>query len=223
MVNNIVIQELSPEEKLELNRKAKRGLLWFGIVSIIMLFAGLTSAYMVRQGEGKWVQFALPNLFIVSTVIIILSSISLQWGLNSIKKNQVWNLKIGILVTFILGIGFVVFQYLAWNDLVSQGIYFVGRVKDITTDFTYIPGPANETVKQAAETGNVAASFLYVITGLHVVHLLGGILALVVVLVKSLREKYSASNYNGVTVCAIYWHFLDALWIYLFLFLLYIR
>jgi len=222
MVDNIIVPELSPEEKLELNRKAKRGLLWFGIVSIIMLFAGLTSAYMVRQGEGKWVQFALPNLFIVSTVIIVLSSISLQWGLNAIKKNNLANLKIGVLVTFILGIGFVVFQYLAWTELVSQGIYFVGRVKDITTDFTYVPA-GNETVKEAAETGNVAASFLYVITGLHVVHLLGGILALAVVLVKSFREKYSASDYNGVTVAAIYWHFLDALWIYLFLFLLYIR
>ena len=214
--------ELSQEEKLEFNRKAKRSLLWFGIVSIIMLFAGLTSAYMVRQGEGKWVQFALPNLFIVSSVIIILSSISLQWGLISIKKNNLTNLKIGVAITFLLGIGFVICQYMAWKELVSQGIYFVGSVKDITTDFTYIPA-GNETVAQAGDTGNVAASFLYVITGLHVVHLFGGILALAVVLIKSLREKYSASDYNGVTVAAIYWHFLDALWIYLFLFLLYIR
>ena len=214
--------ELSPEEKLEYTRKAKRGLLWFGIVSIIMLFAGLTSAYMVRQGEGKWVQFALPDLFIVSTVIIVMSSLSLQWALISIKKNNYTNLKIGVLITFILGIGFVVCQYLAWNDLVSQGIYFVGKIKDITTDFTYVPA-GKETVKEAAETGNVAASFLYVITGLHVVHLFGGILALAVVLVKSLREKYSSTNYNGVTICSIYWHFLDALWIYLFVFLLYIR
>jgi cytochrome c oxidase subunit 3 len=222
MVNNMVLPEISPEEKLELTRKAKRSLLWFGIVSIIMLFAGLTSAYMVRQGEGKWVQFALPDLFIVSTIIIVLSSISLQWALVSIKKNNLANLKIGILITFILGLAFVGFQYLAWKDLVSQGIYFVGMIKDITSDFTYIPA-GKETVKEAAETGNVAASFLYVITGLHVAHLFGGLLALAVVLVKSLREKYSSANYNGVTVCAIYWHFLDALWIYLFLFLLYIR
>ena len=222
MVNNIVATELSPEEKLELTRKAKRGLLWFGIISILMLFAGLTSAYMVRQGEGKWVQFALPNLFIVSTVLIVLSSISLQWGLASVKKNQLTNLMIGVLITFILGIGFVVCQYLAWTDLVSQGIYFTGSVKDMKTDFKYISA-GNETVKDAADTGNVAASFLYVITGLHVVHLLGGILALMVVLVKSFRKKYSSTNYNGVTVCSIYWHFLDALWVYLFLFLLYIR
>jgi len=223
MVNNIVMPEISPEEKLELDRKAKRSLMWFGIVSIIMLFAGLTSAYMVRQGEGKWVQFALPDLFIVSTIIIVLSSIPMQWGLNSIKKNQTGNLKIAILLTFILGIGFVVFQFLAWSELFSRGLALTGHVKDIKTDFTYIPGPANETVKQAADIGNVASSFLYMITGLHVVHVFGGILALSVVLVKSFREKYSASNYNGVSVCAIYWHFLDALWIYLFLFLLYIR
>jgi cytochrome c oxidase subunit 3 len=222
MLTNMVITQISPEEKLELTRKAKRGLLWFGIISILMLFAGLTSAYMVRQGEGKWVQFALPNLFIVSTVLIVLSSISLQWGVASIKKNNINNLMIGVLITFILGIGFVVCQYLAWSDLVSQGIYFSGTVKDMKTDFTYIPA-GNETVKEAAETGNVAASFLYVITGLHVMHLLGGILAMMVVLVKSLRKKYSSTNYNGVTVFSIYWHFLDALWVYLFLFLLYIR
>ena len=222
MDTNMVITEISPEEKLELTRKAKRGLLWFGIISILMLFAGLTSAYMVRQGEGKWVQFALPNLFIVSTVLIVLSSISLQWGVASIKKNNTKNLMIGVLITFILGIGFVVCQYLAWSDLVSQGIYFSGTVKDMKTDFTYVPA-GNETVKEAAETGNVAASFLYVITGLHVIHLLGGILAMMVVLVKSLRKKYSSTNYNGVTVFSIYWHFLDALWVYLFLFLLYIR
>lgn len=222
MVNNITTGEYTEQEKIELNRRAKRALLWFGIISILMLFAGLTSAYMVRQGEGKWVQFALPKLFIASTIVIAMSSVSMQWAVVSIRNNQVGKLKIAVLITFLLGIGFVVLQYLAWNDLVSQGIYFVGRVKDITTDFTYVPA-GNETVKDAAEMGNVAASFLYVITGLHVAHLLGGILALIVVLFKSLRERYSGSNYNGVVVCAIYWHFLDALWIYLFFFLLYIR
>ena len=217
-----MVQELSPEEKIELNKKAKRALLWFGIISIIMLFAGLTSAYMVRQGEGKWVQFDLPKLFIVSTVLIVISSGFMQWAVVSAKKNQTGNLKIAMLLTFLFGIGFVVSQYLAWTDLVSQGIYLVGSVKDIKTDFTYVPA-GNETVKQAADMGNVAASFLYVITGLHVVHLIGGLMAVSVVFVKSLREKYSASNYNGVVVCSIYWHFLDALWIYLFLFLMYIR
>jgi len=222
MIDNITATELAEQEKIELGKKAKRALLWFGIISILMLFAGLTSAYMVRQGEGKWVQFALPQLFIVSTVIIVMSSVSMQWAVVAVKKNQVGTVKTAVLITFLLGIGFVVFQYLAWKELVSQGIYFVGTVKDITTQFTYVPA-GNETVAQAGDIGNVAASFLYVITGLHVAHLLGGILALTVVLIKSFRGKYSSSNYNGIVVCSIYWHFLDALWVYLFLFLLYIR
>jgi cytochrome c oxidase subunit III len=222
MVNNILATPLTDQEKLDLDRKAKRGLLWFGIISILMLFAGLTSAYMVRQGEGKWAQFDLPQLFYVSTLIIILSSISMQWAVVSVKKNQLANLKVAVLVTFVLGIGFVLFQYLAWEQLTSQGIYFVGRIKDINTGFTYMPA-GKETAADVANMGNVAASFLYVITGLHVAHLLGGILALSVVLIKSMRGKYSSASHNGVLVCAIYWHFLDALWIYLFLFLLYIR
>ncbi len=222
MENNLTLNQLTEEEQIQLNRKAKRALLWFGIVSIIMLFAGLTSAYMVRQGEGKWVQFALPKLFVVSTIIIVVSSVFMQWAVIAAKKNQLSNLKIAVLITFILGIGFVVFQYLAWADLVSQGIYFVGRVKDITSHYTYVPS-GNEIPGEAGDIGNVAASFLYVITGLHVAHLIGGILALTVVLIKSMRGKYSSSDYNGVTVCAIYWHFLDALWVYLFFFLLYIR
>jgi len=222
MIDNITATELAEQEKIELGKKAKRALLWFGIISILMLFAGLTSAYMVRQGEGKWVQFALPQLFIVSTVIIVMSSVSMQWAVVAVKKNQISTVKTAVLITFLLGIGFVVFQYLAWKELVSQGIYFVGTVKDITTQFTYVPA-GNETVAQAGDIGNVAASFLYVITGLHVAHLLGGILALTVVLIKSFRGKYSSSNYNGIVVCSIYWHFLDALWVYLFFFLLYIR
>ncbi len=222
MVNNLTADDLAQQEKLEINRKAKRALLWFGIISILMLFAGLTSAYMVRQGEGKWVQFALPKLFIVSTVIILVSSVTMQWGVIAIRKNNISGLKSAVLITFLLGIAFVVFQYLAWGDLISQGIYFVGTIKDITSDFTYVPA-GNETVTQAGDIGNVAASFLYVITGLHVAHLIGGIMSLAVVLYKSLRSRYSATDYNGVVVCSIYWHFLDALWIYLFFFLMYIR
>jgi cytochrome c oxidase subunit 3 len=209
-------------EKIQNTARAKRALLWFGIVSIVMLFAGLTSAYIVRQGEGKWVEFAMPNLFLVSTVIIILSSVTMQWALISVKKNNLSAMRTALLLTTILGIAFVVFQYLAWKELVSQGIYFSGRIKDITTGYTYIPA-ANETAADAADMGNVAASFLYVITGLHVAHLIGGILSLLFVNTKALLGKYSPTNFNGIRICAIYWHFLDGLWVYLFLFLWYIR
>src|SRR5882724_9247179 len=101
-------------EEIEKQRSSKRMLLWFGTISITMLFAGLTSAYIVRQGEGKWVEFALPQLFKVSTILIVLSSVTMQWAVNSAKKNNKKNLKLAISLTAALGIGFVVFQYLAW-------------------------------------------------------------------------------------------------------------
>ena len=214
--------QLLNTEKQILKVKASKGLMWFGIISITMLFAGLTSAYIVRQGEGKWVQFALPELFKISTILIVLSSVTMQWAVRAIKRNNKKTLKVAISLTAALGIGFVLFQYLSWSQLVSQGIYLVGQVKDIHTQFQYIPA-GKETATEVGTTGNVAASFLYVITGLHVAHLLGGMIAIFVVLSHALFGKYSETNYKGVSICAIYWHFLDGLWVYLYLFLLYIR
>src|SRR5690242_4488553 len=112
------------------NALAKRSLLWFGLISIVMLFAGLTSAYLVRQGEGKWLQFAMPNLFMVSTLIILISSATMQWAVISVKKNNISAMRLALLLTIVLGFGFVLFQYLAWGELVKQGIYFAGRIKD---------------------------------------------------------------------------------------------
>jgi cytochrome c oxidase subunit 3 len=214
--------QLPGDVPIEIKEKAFRTLLWFGIVSIVMLFAGLTSAYVVRQGEGKWVQFALPTLFAISSVIILLSSLTMQWSLNSVKKNNLSNFKIGLILTLVLGLGFVISQYFAWSNLYHNGIVFTGHISDIKTNFNYIPAD-KETVADAGGTGNVAASFLYVITGLHVAHLLIGLVVLLVVFSRAMMGKYSVINYNGVRLCTIYWHFLDGLWIYLFLFLLYIR
>ncbi len=203
-------------------QQAKRSLVFLGIVSIVMLFAGLTSGYIVRQGEGKWVEFALPHTFIISTILIVLSSIPMQWSLISIRKGNHKNMMTGLILTALLGLGFVLTQYLAWTELFNQGIAFTGRIKDVTTDFTYIPSGV-ETAEQAGDSGNVAGSFLYVITGLHVLHLLAGLIALFIVFSRASSKKYSADNYNGVKMCAIYWHFLGGLWLYLFFFLLYIR
>ena len=206
----------------EVKRKAQKSLLWFGLVSIVMLFAGLTSAYLVRQGEGKWVEFSIPGTFAISTLIILISSVSMQWAVASVKKGNTRNLKKALLITLLLGVAFAGSQYVAWSQLYHNGIAFTGRVSDIKTNFNYIPA-GKETVAEACDVGNVAGSFLYVITGLHVLHLIAGILSLFVVFSRARRNKYSSENYNGVKICAIYWHFLDGLWVYLFLFLLYIR
>jgi cytochrome c oxidase subunit 3 len=128
-------------------------------------------------------------------------------------------MNIALALTAVFAFGFVLFQYLSWKQLVEGGIYFVGAVRDINMNYQYIRGGT----ENPAEIQNVAGSFLYAITGLHVVHVLGGIIALCVVLWRAIRKKYSATNYEGISVCATYWHFLDGLWIYLYLFLIFIR
>ncbi len=214
--------QLNEPSEIEIKRKALRALLWFGIVSIVMLFAGLTSAYIVRQGEGKWVEFSIPSMFSISTLIILLSSVSMQWSLNSAKKGNKTQIRTSLLITLLLGFGFMFTQYLAWADLYQNGIVLTGTVSDIKTNFNYIPS-GKETLAEAGGVGNVAGSFLYVITGLHVLHLLGGIISLIIVFSRATKDKYTTENHNGLSMCAVYWHFLDGLWVYLFFFLLYIR
>lgn len=167
-------------------------LLWFAIVSIIMFFAAFTSAYMVRQADGNWVLFKLPKTFTLSTIFILLSSVSMQMSFRAVKRNQQKNLKVALLITLGLGLAFVFCQLVGWNQLVKNGIYFVG---------------------------NPSGSFLYVLSGMHLLHLVAGILALVIVNTKAPLEKYNSGNFLGVELCTIYWHFLDLLWIYLFVFL----
>jgi len=180
-------------------KKVAKNLLWLGIVGIVMLFGGFTSAYVVRHEKGDWLSFAIPQLFYFSTAIMLLSSVTFNWALQAIKKGNQTGLKQGVLVTLLLGLGFVACQYLGWKELLGQKIYFTG------------PG------------SNASGQFFYIITLMHLLHLFGGIISLLVVVVKAGRNKYSASDYLGVQLSAIYWHFLDLLWIYLFLFLYFIR
>lgn len=180
-------------------RKASKPLMYIGIVSIVMLFAGLTSAYVVRAGNGNWLLFELPSISILSTAIIVTSSFSMLLAQFAIKKNNYLLTNIGLFFTLILGISFFFTQIEAWKQLTSQGIFFVGKYS------------------------NSSGSFLYLIASVHLAHMLGGLIALIVSLRKSLLKKYSASDYLGIQLTAIYWHFLDILWVYLFLFLYFYR
>ena len=157
MAQEIQLNNLS---EAEVKRKALKALLWFGIVSIVMLFAGLTSAYIVRQGEGKWVEFSIPSMFSISTLLIILSSVSMQWAVSSAKKGQIAQIRTGLLITLLLGIGFTLTQYLAWSDLYQSGIVLTGTVSDIKTNFNYIPS-GKETLAEAGAVGNVAGSYMF--------------------------------------------------------------
>jgi cytochrome c oxidase subunit 3 len=170
-------------------------MLWIGMVSMVMLFAGLTSAYVVRKAEGNWIEFTLPRMFTISTLTIIISSFTIQYALYAVKKNQLNNVKAAVVTTLGLGLAFIFMQFIAWNTLMKNGIYFVG---------------------------NPSGSFLYVLSGMHILHLVGGILALIVISVKSILEKYSPQNFLGLQLGVIFWHFLDLLWVYLFIFVTYI-
>ena len=192
----------SPEYKSDLiaaRKKSAKALLWLGIVSIVMLFAGLTSAYIVRADNGNWRMFDLPNVFFISTAIIITSSFSLVMAVVSAKKNNYGGVKLGVLITFLLGIAFCIAQIMGWGALFKSGIVFAGKFS------------------------NASGSFLYVLTGVHMVHLFAGLISLLWVLINSLRNKYDSGNLLGIELCSIYWHFLDVLWVYLFLFLYFIR
>jgi len=165
------------------------------MVSIVMLFAGLTSAYVVRADNGNWLVFQLPPIAIISTAIIVTSSITMLVAQMAIKKNNVRLTSAALLLTLILGFAFFFTQIEGWKQLTAQGIFFVGKYS------------------------NAAGSFLYLIALVHLLHMTGGLIALGVSFTKSLLKKYSSADYLGIELTAIYWHFLDFLWVYLFLFL----
>jgi cytochrome c oxidase subunit 3 len=176
-------------------RKAAKPLLYIGMVSIVMLFAGLTSAYVVRADNGNWLVFHLPDIAIISTAIIVTSSLTMFMAQRAIKKDNFTLTSLAIFLTLALGIAFFFTQIEAWKQLTEQGIYFVGKYS------------------------NASGSFLYLIALVHLAHMVGGLIALSVSLTKSLLKKYSSTDYLGIELTAIYWHFLDLLWVYLFLFL----
>lgn len=179
-------------------KKAAKPLLYIGIASIVMLFAAFTSAYVVSRGGSRWTHFELPKPFYFSTAVILLSSIGIQWSVWTAKKNQKNVITFGVLFTLILSLVFAYFQVSGWKVLVDSGIYF----SDKTT---------------------VSGSYLYILTAVHLAHMAGGVIALLIALVKSILGKYNSENRLGLELCAIYWHFLGILWVYLFLFLLFIR
>jgi cytochrome c oxidase subunit III len=171
-------------------------LLWIAMVSMVMMFAGLTSGYIVKQSDSNWQVFQLPPIFYVSTALILLSSISMQWALASVRKDRIAQMRTGLIITLGLGLAFTFTQFTAWSILVREGIFF---------------------------TGNPSGSFLYVLTGLHLAHLFGGIIYLMIVTTRSIQGRYHPGYYLPVELCATFWHFLDGLWVYLFIFLMMVR
>lgn len=184
------------EPKRTLAMNPKKFAMWLFIGSVVMLFASLTSAYIVRQAEGNWLYFELPSILTTSTIVILISSVTMQWAYWSAKRDQIQMVKMLVSVTAVLGLTFLVLQFLGWSALVANQIHLVG---------------------------NPSGSFLYVITGLHGAHIISAIVFLMLVLVSAFRFRIHSKNLLQIEMCTTYWHFLGGLWLYLFVFLLLYR
>ncbi|HKJ06140.1 MAG TPA: cytochrome c oxidase subunit 3 [Flavobacteriaceae bacterium] len=186
-------------ELKQAKRKSAKPMLWVSMISMTMMFAGLTSAYVVSRKRDDWVSFDLPDAFFISTILIILSSITFYLAKHNIKKAKQKTTTILLTTTFILGAAFIYFQLQGFNQLVNSGLFFTG------------------------EQSTVKSSFIYGITGAHIIHIIAGLIVVSVVLFKNLKGKYTATNYLGLELGEIFWHFVDALWIYLIIFFYFIR
>jgi len=190
MINEIQIVE-EPVKTLSMN--PKKFILWLFIATIVMLFAAMTSAYIVRKVEGNWLDFQLPSIFISTTVVILISSITMQWAYNLVRNDDLNKAKIALGLSFVLGVLFLVGQVMGWGALVGADVYLVG---------------------------NPAGSFLYILTGLHGLHLIAGLVFILAAFVAVVKYKVHSRNITTIEMCVTFWHFLGGLWLYLYIFLL---
>ena len=168
--------------------------LWVAIGAIVMMFAALTSAYIVKKNQSSWLEFPLPRIFWYSTGVIIISSITIHLALKAFKAREMGRYRQLITVTVLLGLLFLGMQYAGFMDLEARNIALTGP------------------------KSNSAASFLLVITGFHMAHVLGGIIALLVIFVRAYTSRVKNYSSLPIELISTYWHFVDILWIYLFIF-----
>ena len=183
---------------LEDRKKVALPLLWIGMGSIIMFFAALTSAYLVRKGGDDWISLNLPVEFTWSTLFIIASSLLLLFASKAIKSDKHSQSTLFLSIALFLGVGFFIFQIKGFDSLIHNGIYLTGK------------------------ESSISGSFLYVLVWAHLAHVTIGLTALAWILIKTVRKKYSKDDYIGFKSGVVFWHFLCLLWIYLFIFLYFV-
>ena len=184
----------------EKKSRAKKMMLWFGIGSMIMSFAGLTSAVVVSSKRADWLKdYELPSMFIISTVIIIISSITFILAKRALKKNLRKGTTLWLLVTLALGLAFVSSQFIGFGQIIQSGYYFTGP------------------------SSNITMSFIYIIAIAHILHVVAGLISLLVIIYNHFKQRYNAAKMLGFELSATFWHFVDGLWLFLFLFLYFFR
>ena len=168
--------------------------LWVAIASIIMMFAGLTSAYIVKGSLPGWVHVVIPKLFYYSTAVMLVSSVVMQLAVRAFKERNMRQYRQLITLTALFGTAFILMQIIAFTQLYDQGVKM---------------------------EGSGAGQFLFIIFGLHALHVLGGVITLLVLFFKALSAKIRSYNPVPIEVIATYWHFVDLLWVYLLIFFLF--
>lgn len=187
------------QEYIVAKKKSAKPMLWVSMISMVMFFAGLTSAYVISMKREDWVAFDLPDAFYISTALIIASSITLLLSQRFLKQDKRQLSLIMVVITLLLGIGFVWQQYVGFNQLKSIGLFFTGPESTVST------------------------SFIIGISFMHVLHIIAGLAVLFVVIYNHFKYKYKSDDMLGFELGAIFWHFVDLLWIYLFLFFSFIK
>ena len=192
--------DLTQGTQEEKHVRAKKMMLWFGIISLIMSFAAWTSAFIVSSKRDDWLtQFELPQAFFVSLIVIILSSVTIILSKRSLKKGNNSAAIVWMIITFVLGLVFVFNQIEGFNQIIASGYHFTGA------------------------TSNITMSYIFLIAAVHIAHVVVGLICLLVVLYKLVMKKYTPKQMLGLELAANFWHFVDLLWVYLFLFLYFFR
>jgi len=191
---------MTTEEYKSRTARSYKLILLFAMVSMTMMFAGLTSAYVVSQSRADWLKdFQLPSAFYFSTIAILGCSITFHLAKKAIQKDDRSLTTSFLLATLALAISFVVLQFVGFGQIVADGYYFTGNASSITT------------------------TFLYIVVLVHLIHLAGGMISLLIIIYNHFKQKYNSTQTLGIELGAMYWHFLDFLWIYLFLFLYFFK
>lgn len=171
--------------------------LWLILIASSMLFMAFTSAFIVRQGDGNFFKYTLPTSFLYATLVILTSSISMIFAYRSAKKDEIENIKKGLWLTIVGGILFIVLQYQSWTNMIAQGLHLVNP----------------------DDGSKVSGSFVYVISFVHLAHVLIGLIFLIVILVRTYNGKVHKKNLLTISQGNTFWHFIGILWVYLYLFL----
>jgi cytochrome c oxidase subunit 3 len=195
--------DLTQGTQEEKRGRSKKMMLWFGVGSLIMSFAALISAFIVsskQRLDKDWlINYELPQAFVISVFVILVSSITFILAKRAVKQNKRQMASILLLITLALGIAFIFNQLEGFKQIIESGYNFTGP------------------------TSNITMSYIYLIAVVHIGHVIAGLISIIVVIYNHFKQKYNANNMLGLELSAYFWHFVDVLWLVLFLFLYFFR